>query len=98
MTLQTYLLGKLSGLNPPITIKPSLYTRPFRAALFGEPDNLVDSTEKRCPRGLVHSTILVFRGYVRDDENLRETCLAIEVSTGQQQRVAVQIVEHVAML
>ena len=61
------------------------------------PDD-IDAAEERFACFHVHGGILSVRGNVGDDKDLGVTSLTVEVPAGKQQRIAVQIVQHIAVL
>ena len=58
----------------------------------------VNSTEKGVAGLTVNVHILFFRGNVGNDEHFGETGLPIEIAAREEQRIAVQVVKHIAML
>ena len=60
--------------------------------------HLMDTAIESKTGFLYHSCILLFQREIADNENLGITRLPVEVAAGEQQRVAVQIVEDISDL
>lgn len=60
--------------------------------------HLVDTAKERLPCLPVNVHVLFIRGNVGNDEHLRETRLTVEVAAREKQRIAVQIIQHIAVL
>lgn len=58
----------------------------------------MNTAEERLTGFRVDGLILLVRGNIGDDEHLGKTRLTVEVAAREQERIAVQIVEHIAML
>ena len=85
-------------INPFIPINIGLYPRIVHnpAGILKLPNDMY-TAEKGLPCFTVDIHILIFGGNVRDDENLSEAGLPIEIAARKKQRIAVQIVQHIAM-
>lgn len=76
-----------------------MYTDVFRKfAVVAEFNAFMNMAVKRFPAGSINTRVLEVRGDVCDDEDLGIARLTVEVTAGEQERIAVQVVQHVAML
>ena len=67
-------------------------------AIVTELNDFVNAAVKRLTAGKVYIHVLSVRGYIGDDEDLGIARLTVEIAAGEQKRVAVQVVQHIAML
>lgn len=67
-------------------------------AIVTELNDFVNTAVERLTAGKVHVHVLSVRGNVGDDEDLGIARLTVEVAAGEQERIAVQVVQHIAML
>lgn len=85
--------------RPLVAVKIGLHTVVFRRTAIGFVlHDLMNATEESIAALCVHVRILRVRWNIGDDEYLGEAGLTVEVAAWEQQRIAVQIVEHIAML
>lgn len=81
-----------------MTVYVGLYADVLRElAAVAELNHFVNTAVKRFPAGKVHVHVLNVRGDVGDDEYFGVARLTVEIAAGEQEGIAVQVVQHIAM-
>ena len=84
--------------RPLVAVYVGLYTGIFNEfRVIAELHDFVNAAIECFTAGQVHVYVLRIRGDIGNDENLGIARLTVEIAAGEQERVAVQVVQHVAM-
>ena len=93
------LTGKIyTFLDPLVTVNVGLNAGVIRRPELRKLTDGIDTAKERLTRFQVDIRILGIGRNVGDDKHLCITGLTVEVTTRKKKRIAVQIVEHIAML